>query len=202
VNTPTINTKNNMKEQVQATVNAPAATGVKWTIDPAHSEIQFKVKHMMISTVTGSFGKFGADIEANGDDLSTAKIRFHADVESITTGNGQRDGHLKSTDFFSGEKHPQITFVSTGSKSVDRDGSWTLLGDLSMNGITKPVQLDVEWGGVMKDPYGNTKAGVSIHGKVNRKDWGINWNAALEAGGVMVSDEVRIACEVQLVKQG
>ncbi|MBS1942461.1 MAG: YceI family protein [Bacteroidetes bacterium] len=191
-----------MKEQVQATVNAPAATGVKWTIDPAHSEIQFKVKHMMISTVTGSFGKFGADIEANGDDLSTAKIRFHADVESITTGNGQRDGHLKSTDFFSGEKHPQITFVSTGSKSVDRDGSWTLLGDLSMNGITKPVQLDVEWGGVMKDPYGNTKAGVSIHGKVNRKDWGINWNAALEAGGVMVSDEVRIACEVQLVKQG
>ncbi len=191
-----------MKEQVQATVNAPAATGVKWTIDPAHSEIQFKVKHMMISTVTGSFGKFGADIEANGDDLSTAKIRFHADVESITTGNGQRDGHLKSTDFFSGEKHPQITFVSTGSKSVDRDGSWTLLGELSMNGITKPVQLDVEWGGVMKDPYGNTKAGVSIHGKVNRKDWGINWNAALEAGGVMVSDEVRIACEVQLVKQG
>ena len=191
-----------MKEQVQATVNAPAATGVKWTIDPAHSEIQFKVKHMMISTVTGSFGKFGADIEANGDDLSTAKIRFHADVESITTGNGQRDGHLKSTDFFSGEKHPQITFVSTGSKAVDGDGSWTLLGDLSMNGITKPVELDVEWGGVMKDPYGNTKAGVSIHGKVNRKDWGINWNAALEAGGVMVSDEVRIACEVQLVKQG
>lgn len=191
-----------MKEQVQATVNAPSATGVKWTIDPAHSEIQFKVKHMMISTVTGSFGKFGADIEANGDDLSTAKIRFHADVESITTGNGQRDGHLKSTDFFSGEKHPQIVFTSTGSKAVDGDGSWTLLGDLSMNGITKPVELDVEWGGVMKDPYGNTKAGVSIHGKVNRKDWGINWNAALEAGGVMVSDEVRIACEVQLVKQG
>lgn len=191
-----------MKEQVQATAKAPAATGVKWTIDPAHSEIQFKVKHMMISTVTGSFGTFGADIEVPGDDLSKAKIRFHADVESITTGNGQRDGHLKSTDFFSGEKHPQITFVSTGSKAVDGDGSWTLLGDLSMNGITKPVELDVEWGGVMKDPYGNTKAGVSIHGKVNRKDWGINWNAALEAGGVMVSDEVRIACEVQLVKQG
>lgn len=202
MNTPTINTKTNMKEQVQATVNAPAATGVKWTIDPAHSEIQFKVKHMMISTVTGSFGKFGADIEANGDDLSTAKIRFQADVDSISTGNEKRDGHLRSTDFFSGEKHPQIVFTSTGSKAVDGDGSWTLLGDLSMNGITKPVELDVEWGGVMKDPYGNTKAGVSIHGKVNRKDWGINWNAALEAGGVMVSDEVRIACEVQLVKQG
>ncbi len=191
-----------MKEQLQDATKAQAAKGTKWTIDPVHSEIQFKVKHMMISTVTGSFGKFDADIEADGDDLSTAKIRFQADVDSITTGNSQRDGHLRSADFFSGEKHPQIVFTSTGSRSVDRDGSWTLMGDLSMNGITKPVKLDVEWGGVLKDPYGNTKAGVSIHGKVNRKDWGINWNTALEAGGMLVSDEVRIACEVQLVKQG
>lgn len=202
MNRTTINTNTNMKEQVQDAVKTPAATGVKWTIDPAHSEIQFKVKHMMISTVTGSFGKFEADIEAPGEDLSKAKIHFRADVDSITTGNAQRDGHLKSNDFFSGEKHPQINFTSTGTKAVDGDGSWTLLGDLSMNGITKPVQLDVEWGGVMKDPYGNIKAGVSIHGKVNRKDWNINWNAALEAGGMLVSDEVRIACEVQLVKQG
>lgn len=181
---------------------AETATGVKWTIDPAHSEIQFKVKHMMISTVTGSFGQFTADIEADGDDLSQARIQFQAEVDSISTGSTNRDEHLKSAEFFSGEKHPRITFTSTGSKSVDGDGSWTLYGDLTMNGITKPVALDVEWGGVMKDPYGNTKAGVSIHGKVNRKDWGINWNAALEAGGLMVSDEVRIACEVQLVRQG
>lgn len=190
-----------MNEKNQA-ATAPETNLVKWTIDPAHSEIQFKVKHMMISTVTGSFGKFDADIEADGDDLSKAKIRFQADVDSISTGNEKRDGHLKTTDFFGGEKHPQILFESTGSEAVDGDGSWTLLGELSMNGITKPVGLDVEWGGVMKDPYGNTKAGVSIHGKVNRKDWNINWNTALEAGGVMVSDEVRIACEVQLVKQG
>lgn len=192
-----------MTTQTQTTQTAGTkAQQIKWTIDPAHSEIQFKVKHMMISTVTGSFQKFDADIEAPGDDLSQAKIHFRADVDSITTGNGQRDGHLKSTDFFSGEKHPQITFTSTGTKPVDKDGSWTLLGDLHMNGITKPVQLDVEWGGVMKDPYGNTKAGVSIRGKVNRKDWNINWNTALEAGGMLVSDEVRIACDVQLVKQG
>ncbi len=190
-----------MKEKEQTT---PAArkVGIKWTVDPVHSEIQFKVKHMMISTVSGSFGKFDADITAVDDDLSKATIRFSADVDSISTGNEKRDQHLKGSDFFGGEKHPQIVFTSTGSKSVDRDGSWTLLGDLSMNGITRPVALDVEWGGVIKDPYGNTKAGVSIHGKVNRKDWGINWNAALEAGGMMLSDEVRIACEVQLVKQG
>ncbi len=181
---------------------ATTTSGVKWTIDPVHSEIQFKVKHMMISTVTGSFGKFKADIEADGDDLSQARIRFQADVDSIVTGNADRDKHLHSADFFGGDSHPRITFTSTGSRSVDGDGSWTLPGDLTMNGITKPVTLDVEWGGVMKDPYGNTKAGVSIHGKVNRKDWGINWNAVLEAGGLMVSDEVRIACEVQLVKQG
>lgn len=181
---------------------ATTTSAVKWTIDPVHSEIQFKVKHMMISTVTGSFGKFTADIEADGDDLSQAQIRFQAEVDSINTGNADRDKHLRSADFFGGDDHPRIAFTSTGSKSVDGDGSWTLLGDLTMNGITKPVVLDVEWGGVLKDPYGNTKAGVSIHGKVNRKDWGINWNAALEAGGLLVSDEVRIACEVQLVKQG
>ncbi|MBP8823268.1 MAG: YceI family protein [Flavobacteriales bacterium] len=177
-------------------------TSVKWSIDPAHSEIQFKVKHMMISTVTGSFGKFTADIEADSDDLSQAQIHFQAEVDSISTGNTNRDNHLKSAEFFSGGEHPRITFVSTGSKAVDGDGSWTLYGDLTMNGTTRPVTLDVEWGGVVKDPYGNTKAGVSIHGRINRKDWGINWNTAMEAGGLMVSDEVRIACEVQLVKQG
>lgn len=191
-----------MSGKQEATVATGTATRTKWTIDPAHSEIQFKVKHMMISTVTGQFQSFQADIESDGDDLSNAHVRFQADVDSITTGNAQRDGHLKSIDFFSGEEHPLIVFTSTGSKPVDGDGSWTLLGELSMNGITRPVKLDVEWGGVMKDPYGNTKAGVSVHGKVNRKDWNINWNTALEAGGVLVSDEVRIACEVQLVKQG
>lgn len=180
----------------------PADQMVKWTIDPIHSEIQFKVRHMMVANVTGSFGKYEADIEVPGNDLSKAKVEFRADVDSIRTGNDQRDAHLKSQDFFSGDKHPQVRFVKTGAKSVDNDGSWTMNGELTMNGQTHPVKLDVEWGGVMKDPYGNTKAGVSIHGKINRKQWGINWNAALEAGGVLVSDEVRIACEVEMTRQG
>lgn len=175
---------------------------VKWVIDPLHSEIQFKVKHMMISTVTGNFTKFDADIVMSGDDLATAKVEFRADVDSITTNHAQRDAHLKGTDFLSGEKHPVIRFVKTGAKPMDRNGHWTMHGELNMNGATHPVELSVEWGGIMKDPHGNTKAGVSIQGKVDRKKWGINWNAALEAGGVLVSDEVRIACEVQLVKQG
>ncbi len=190
-----------------STIPAPAANTtstdlVKWTIDPAHSEIQFKVKHLMITTVTGSFQKFDADITAPGDDLSKARITFRAEAASVSTGSEQRDGHLKSADFFDTVKHPHIIFTSTGVEEVDHDGSWTLQGDLTINGITKPVKLDVEFGGVMKDPWGNTKAGVTINGKFDRKQWGLVWNAALEAGGMLVSDEVRIACEVQLVKQG
>ena len=177
------------------------AQRVKWTIDPVHSDIQFKVRHMMISTVTGSFQKFDADIEVLGDDLSTAKVEFRADADSITTNNEQRDSHLKSADFFGAADHPQVTFKMKRAESVDKDGSWTLYGDLAMNGKTKEVKLDVEWGGVMKDPYGNTKAGVSVHGK-STKVIGLNCTHARVRGGVLVSDEVRIACEVQLVKQG
>ncbi|HMC97342.1 MAG TPA: YceI family protein [Flavobacteriales bacterium] len=178
------------------------AVKTKWTIDPAHSEIQFKVKHLMITSVTGSFGKFGADIIVEGDDLSKASIDFWADAASVTTGSADRDKHIKSPDFLDIANHPRITFKATGARDVDHDGSWTMQGGLTINGITKPVELDVEWGGVTRDPWGNTKAGVSINGKINRKDWNLNWNAALEAGGVLVSDEVRISCEVQLVKQG
>ena len=174
----------------------------KWTIDPAHSEIQFKVKHLMITTVTGSFQRFGADIEAPGDDLSKAQVSFWAEVDSITTGNEQRDGHLRTAEFFDVANHPRITFESKGTKDVDHDGSWDLIGDLTINGHTKPVILGVEWGGVQKDPWGNTKAGVTISGKINRKEWHLNWNSALESGGVLVSDEVRIAIEAQMVKQG
>jgi len=174
----------------------------KWTIDPVHSEIKFKVRHMMIANVSGTFGRYEADIEVPGNDLSRAKVDFRADVDSISTGNAQRDAHLNSQDFFSGEQHAQVRFVMTGASPAGKDGSWKLQGDLTMNGQTHPVELDAEWGGVMKDPDGNTKAGMSVQGKINRKQWGINWNAALEAGGVMVSDEVRIACEVEMVKQG
>ena len=174
----------------------------KWTIDPAHSSIQFKVKHLMITTVTGSFQKFEAAIDAPDDDLSKAHVDFWAEAASVTTGNEQRDGHLKAADFFDIANHPRIIFRSKRVENVDKDGSWTLYGELTINGITNPIQLDVEWGGVAKDPWGNTKAGVSISGKFDRSKWDLNFNAALETGGVLLSDEVRISCDVQLVKQG
>jgi len=165
-----------------------------WTIDPAHSEIQFKAKHLMITTVTGSFQKFDAKVETEGDDFTTAKISFSADIASINTGNEQRDGHLHSADFFDAEKFPTMSFVST---RVEKD---KLHGDLTIKDITKPVALDMEIGGIQKDPWGNTKAGFSLSGKVNRKDWDLTWNAVLEGGGFLVSDDIRILCEVQLAK--
>jgi polyisoprenoid-binding protein YceI len=196
-----------INNETMSTATAPAvntATNnlVKWTIDPAHSEVLFKVKHLMITTVTGSFRKFDADITAPGDDLSKARVTFRAEVASVTTGSEQRDGHLKSADFFDVADHPYIIFTSTKVEDVDHDGSWTLRGDLTINGITKPVELDIEFGGVTKDPWGNTKAGVTVNGKLDRSGWNLKWNAALEAGGMLLSDEVRIACELQLVKQG
>ena len=171
-----------------------------WNIDQAHSQIQFSTKHMGISTVRGTFGSFDGTIDT--EDGQVSGVTAEIDVASLDTGNGQRDGHLKSPDYFDIANHPRITFTAKGAKDVDHDGSWELTGDLTINGITKPITLSVEWGGVMKDPWGNTKAGVTINGKLNRKDWNLNWNAALEAGGMLVSDEVRISCEVQLAKQG
>jgi polyisoprenoid-binding protein YceI len=172
----------------------------KWIVDPAHSEIQFKVKHMMITTVTGSFKEFTSEVETSGEDFTTAKISFEANTASIFTNAEQRDAHLRSADFFDAENFPVLSFSGSGIGKVD-DESYRLTGDLTIRGVTKPVVLDVEVGGVGKDPWGNTKAGFSISGKINRKDWGLNWNAALEAGGVLVSDDVRIFCEVQYAKQ-
>jgi polyisoprenoid-binding protein YceI len=173
----------------------------KWVIDPTHSEVQFKVKHLMITTVTGSFDKFEASIETDNEDFSKAKISFSADTASVLTGNADRDTHLKSADFFDVEKFPKITFVATKYESVDNDGSYELFGDLTIHGVTKKVELGVEFGGVVKDPWGNTKAGFTISGKINRKDFGLVWNAPTEAGGLLVSEEVKIACEIQLIEQ-
>jgi polyisoprenoid-binding protein YceI len=172
-----------------------------WVIDPTHSEVQFKVKHLMIATVSGSFNIFTASIQTEDEDFTKAKITFTIDVNSISTGNADRDAHLKSADFFDAVNHPQIKFVATKYESVDNDGSYELYGDLTMRGTTKNVKLDVEFGGVVEDAYGNTKAGFTINGKINRKDFGLSWSAVTEAGGVVVSDEVRIACEIQLIKQ-
>lgn len=170
----------------------------KWVLDPAHSELVFKVKHLMISNVKGEFGHFQA--EMNGEDFTKSKIKVVVDASSISTNNHDRDAHLKSADFFEVEKYPELTFEGTSFTSIG-DDEYELKGLLTMKETTKEVVLDVEYGGEMKDPYGNEKIGFSVSGKINRKDWGLNWNAALEAGGVMVSDEVRINAEVQFVKQ-
>ncbi len=173
----------------------------KWVVDPSHSEIQFKVKHLMITNVTGSFGLFTVDATTEEEDFTKARISFTAEAASITTGSEQRDTHVKSADFFDAEKYPQLKFTATKYESVDSDGSYELYGDLTIKDVTKAVKLSVEFGGVAKDPWGNTKAGFTITGKINRKDFGLTWNAATETGGVLVSDEVRINCEIQLIEQ-
>lgn len=172
----------------------------KWIVDPTHSEVQFKVKHLMITNVTGNFTEFNANATTEGEDFSTVQLEFSAPIESISTNNAQRDGHLKSGDFFDAEKHPELTFKSTKVEKVDGD-TYSVYGDFKIKGITKAAKLNVELGGVTKDPYGNTKAGLSISGKINRNDYGLTWNAALETGGVMVSEDVRLNAEIQLIKQ-
>jgi len=174
-------------------------TKSKWVIDPVHTEIAFKVKHLMITNVKGVFKEFDASIYTTGDDFMTAEVDFWMNPASVDTGSADRDKHLKSADFFDVENHKEITFRGNTYEKVDED-SYELYGDLTVRGITKRIKLDVEFGGVVKDPWGNEKAGFSINGKINRKDWDLNWNAALEAGGWLVSDEVRISCEVQLLK--
>lgn len=173
----------------------------KWTLDPSHSEVGFKVRHLMITNVKGIFKSYEVNAETDGDDFTKAKISFSADVDSIDTNSEQRDGHLKSPDFFDAANHPKITFAATKYENVDNDGSYELYGDLTIRGISKPVKLDVEFGGVVKDLWGGTRAGFTINGKVDRKEWGLTWNAATEAGGVLVSDTIQISCEIQLVKQ-
>ncbi|MEO5967262.1 MAG: YceI family protein [Ferruginibacter sp.] len=172
----------------------------KWTIDPAHSEIIFKVRHLMITNVKGEFRTFEANLISEGNDFSNADVSVTIDASSIFTNSDARDAHLKSADFFDVEKFPQITFKSTEVKKIDSE-SFKLVGDLTMKGISNIITLDVDFGGVIIDPYGKEKAGFSISGKFIRKDWGLTWNAALESGGVMVSDEVRFNAEVQFIKE-
>ncbi len=172
-----------------------------YKIDTSHSEISFKVKHMMITNVSGSFTKFDATLQAEAADFSDAVINFEADVNSITTNNEQRDGHLKSDDFFAAEKFPTVNFVSK-SFTYKGDKVFNLTGDLTLRGVTKTIELAVEYGGTMTDPYGQVKSGFEITGKINRKDFGLSWGAVTEAGGVVVSDEVKLHLAVQMVKQG
>ena len=170
-----------------------------WSLDPTHSELQFKVKHLMITTVTGSLNVLSATLVSTSDDFENAQVNFEAETASINTGNNDRDNHLKSGDFFNAEEFPKVSFEST---SFTKDGSdYALAGNLTIKDVTKPVKLAVEFGGIATDPWGNTKAGFTISGKINRTDFGLTWNAALETGGVMVSEEVKILGELQFVKQ-
>lgn len=169
-----------------------------WGIDPTHTEVQFKVKHLVIATVTGFFKKFSGSVESTSDDFDGAKVTFSLDVNSIDTNQADRDAHLKSPDFFAAEEFPTINFTGILKKASGSD--YKLAGDLTMRGITKTVELAVEFGGTMVDPWGNTKAGFEINGKVNRKDFGLNWNALTEAGGMVVSEDVKLHLNVELAK--
>lgn len=171
-----------------------------YKIDPAHSEITFKIKHLMITNVTGSFKKFEGTMESSKDDYSDAQISFEADIDSITTNNEQRDGHLKSPEFFDAATYPKLTFQSASFVKTGGD-DYKLTGNLTVHGVTKPVTLNAELGGVTTDPWGQSKVGFEITGKINRKEFGLEWNATLETGGVMLSEEVKLLLNVQLIKQ-
>jgi polyisoprenoid-binding protein YceI len=172
----------------------------KWKIDPMHSEIHFKVKHLMITSITGSLTSYNVSVETVDEDFTKAtKIDFVADVDAIDTGNEQRDAHLKSEDFFNGAEHKAITFK--GNKLERSGNDYKLHGDLAIRGVTRPVTLKAEFGGIVVDQFKQTKAGFSVIGQISRKDYGITSNGLIETGGVAVSDEVWINCEVQLIKQ-
>ena len=181
-------------------INNNTMATIKWQLDPTHSDLGFKIRHLMISNVSGSFQNFSVEAETEGTDFSTAKITATADMSSISTNNAQRDAHLRTADFFEVEKHAALKFVST---SIEKEGSdsFVLHGELTLKGVTRPVKLNVESSGVVRDPWGGERAGFTVSGKINRSDWGISFNGALETGGLVLGEEVKIHSEAQLVKQ-
>src|SRR5882757_6166580 len=184
--------KNAMKTQ-------EVLTKTNWAIDPMHSHIGFKVKHLMFTNVRGSFTEYNASISTDGNDFTTAEINVSINAASISTNDSKRDEHLRSADFFDVEKIKEINFLGERFEKTN-SGDYILYGDLTMKGIIKPIKLDVEFGGIVKDPWGNEKAVINLQGKINRKDWGLNWNAALETGGVLVGEDITFDIEVQLAK--
>lgn len=172
----------------------------KWTVDNMHSEIGFKVKHMIITNVSGNFSDFSADATTQGDDFLTAQFNFSAAINSINTGVADRDAHLKADDFFNAEVYPSMTFKS--SEVVKKtDDEFKLIGDLTIRDTTKKVELDVDFGGIVVDPYGQTKAGLTISGKIKRSEFGLKWSAVTEAGSIVLSDDIRLNSEIQFIKQ-
>jgi len=172
----------------------------KWALDKSHSSVDFTVRHMMFAKVNGTFKEFNAEIEADPEDLTTASISFEVDTASIDTRNGDRDAHLRSADFFDSENHPKMTFKATKIVKTG-DGTYDITGDLTIRGTTRSETFKVEYNGSGKDPWGNEKVGFSVEGKINRTDYGLKWNAPLEAGGVLVGDEVKISLDIQAAKQ-
>jgi polyisoprenoid-binding protein YceI len=170
----------------------------KWTLDPTHSELGFKIKHLMITNVSGFFNKFQVEGETQGEDFSTAKIHLKADMDSIHTNNAQRDAHLKNSDFFEADNHPEMVFESAKIEKTEGE-NFRLMGNLTIKKISHPVQLNVEFGGITKDPWGGERAGFTISGKIKRSDFGVSFGL-IEGGGTMLGDEVKIHSEIQLVK--
>ncbi|WP_026629835.1 YceI family protein [Dyadobacter alkalitolerans] len=177
------------------------ANKTKWVIDPTHSEVGFKLKHLMVSTVRGVFKEYDASIYTTNEDFLTAEVDFWINPASIDTGNAQRDDHLRNSDFFDIENFREINFTGNTYEVVDNSGNYNIYGELTIKGVSKQVKLAVEFGGIVKDPWGNEKAIFSVTGTINRKDWGLNWNMALETGGLLVSDNISINVELQLVRQ-
>ncbi|MBK8568175.1 MAG: YceI family protein [Saprospiraceae bacterium] len=177
---------------------------IKWSIDQAHSEIAFKVRHLMISQIRGVFKVFDASIYTTGKDFTNAEIDIWMDTSSVSTGDAGRDEHLKSEDFFNAEIYPQIRFTASTMQKSDAPGPgmYEVWGELTMVGITKRIKLELHFGGLANDPSGKERAGFSVKGTINRKDWGLEWNTVLEAGGLVVSDEVAISCDVELINVG
>lgn len=176
------------------------ATLTKWSIDPMHSEVQFKVKHLVISTVSGFFKSFEGTVETENDDFENAEISFSIDINSIDTNQTPRDEHLKSAEFFDAATYPHIKFKSTSFKKTD-DDKYELKGNLTIKDQTKPVSLNVEYGGSTADFYGNTKAGFEITGKINRKEFGLTWDGVTEAGSIVIGEDIKLTINAQLTKQ-
>lgn len=172
----------------------------KWSLDPTHSEIGFKIKHLMISNVSGSFNAFDVQAETATGDFSDAKINAKIQVDSIDTNNSQRDEHLRAADFFEADKYPEIVFESTRVETKE-DGQYHIHGNLTIRETTKPIKVIAEYSGITKDPWGNTRAGFSLSGIINRKDFGITYNAVTETGGIMLGEDLKLNGEIQLVKQ-
>lgn len=172
----------------------------KWVVDPMHSEVQFKIKHLVISTVTGAFNNFSGGATTSGEGFENAEIHFTLDVNSIDTNQAQRDEHLKSADFFEAETYPEIKFQSVSFTKTGGD-NYKLIGNLTMKGITKPVELNAEYGGSAKDAYGNTKIGFEVTGKINRKEFGLTYSALTETGGLALGEDIKLIANIQVAQE-